>query len=78
MNFNFEQFKNLGDLKEVWNRLQERNWSGLIEAIQEVRDEKGNTEPLTKTEAAAHQAEAEGYDFPQNPIELAKLLSTKF
>ena len=74
MAFDLGQFKDLGDLKEVWDRLQQKDWNGLIKAIQEVRDERGDSESLNKAEKKAGEAIAEGRDFPDNPAELASFL----
>ena len=74
MAFDLGQFKDLGDLKEVWDRLQQKDWNGLIQAIQEVRNERGDSESLNKAEKKAGEALAEGRDFPDNPVELAGFL----
>lgn len=68
------QFKNLGDLKDVWDKLQTKDWQGLIEAIKNVRSEKGDSESLNKAEKKAGEAIAEGREFPDNPVELAGFL----
>lgn len=74
MAFDLGQFKNLGDLKDVWDKLQTKDWNGLIAAIKEVRSEKGDSESLNKAEKKAGQAIAEGKDFPSNPADLAMFL----
>lgn len=68
------QFKDLGDLKDVWDNLKTKDWNGLITAIKEVRSEKGDSESLNKAEKKAGEAIAEGRDFPDNPAELAAFL----
>jgi len=74
MGFDLGQFKNLGDLKDVWDKLQTKDWNGLIAAIKEVRSEKGDSESLNKAEKKAGEAIAEGRDFPDNPASLAAFL----
>jgi hypothetical protein len=76
MGFDLGQFKNLGDLKNVWDQMPEKSWPGLIEAVQQVRDEKGDSESLNKAEKKAGQGIAEGWDFPDNPMELVKILGS--
>lgn len=68
------QFKDLGDLKEVWDKMPEKSWTGFIEAIQQVRADKGDSESLNKAEKKAGDALSEGRDFPDNPMELASFL----
>lgn len=74
MGFDFGQFKDLGDLKDVWDKMPEKSWSGLITAINEVRQAKGDSESLNKAEKKAGVAISEGRDFPDNPMELVKFL----
>lgn len=65
---------NIGELNDVWNNLNARNWSGLVEAVQKVRQEKGNTGTLDKVENYARNAESEGKGFPDNITGLAQLV----
>lgn len=74
MNVDFGQFKNLDDLKDVWDRLPSHDWQGLITAIQDVRNEKGDSESLNKAEKKAGEALSEGRDFPEDPMSLAAFL----
>lgn len=74
MNVDLGQFKDLGDLKDVWDRLPSKDWQGLIAAIQDVRNESGDSESLNKAEKKAGEALGEGRDFPDNPIALATFL----
>lgn len=66
---------NVSELKDVWENLNARNWSALIAAVQNVRQEKGNTGTLDKIENYARGAESEGKDFPQSFNGLAQLVS---
>ena len=75
MAIDFGQFKDIGDLKDVWDRLQTRDWQGLITAINQVRNEKGDSESLNKAEKKAGEAISEGQDFPGNAMELAAYLA---
>lgn len=77
MGFDLGQFKDLGDLKDVWDRMEEKSWASFLEAIHNVRTEKGDSESLNKAEKKAGVAISEGRDFPDNPAELAGYLATK-
>lgn len=72
MGFSIGDLKNAGDLKDVWDNLREKDWNGLKEAIQKVREDKGNNETLDKLEGSAQQAQDEGKEFPQSPGDLMK------
>lgn len=74
MSFNLDDLRNIGDIRNVWQNLNEKNWRGLFGAIQKVREEKGNNQTLDKLEQAGKGAESDGNDFPTNPADLAKLL----
>lgn len=76
MGFDFGQFKNLTSMKEVWDKMPDKSWTGLIAAIKQTRGDKGSSESLDKAEVKAEQAQSQGYDFPNNPIELVKFLAT--
>lgn len=77
MSVDFGQFKDMGDLKEVWDKLQSRDWQGLITAINEVRSQNGDSESLNKAEKKAGEALSEGREFPDNPMELAGFLGDR-
>lgn len=74
MGFGFDDLKNAGDLKAVWDNLREKDWNGLKEAIEKVRQDKGDNESLQKLEGEADKAQGEGKSFPQNPGDLMKLI----
>lgn len=77
MGFDMGQFKNLGDLKDVWDRMHDKSWASFLAAIREVRQEKGDSESLNKAEKKAGEAVSEGRDFPDNPMELAGFLGAR-
>lgn len=77
MGFDLGQFKNLGDLKDVWDKMPDKSWTGLIEGVKQVRSEQGDSESLNKAEKKAGEAIAEGRGFPDNPMELMSFLGNK-
>lgn len=76
MGLDLGQFKDMGDMKDVWDKMPDKSWTGLIEAVRQVRSEKGDSESLNKTEKKADEALAEGREFPNNPMELVSFLGT--
>jgi hypothetical protein len=77
MGFDMGQMKNIGDLKDVWGNVKEKNWKGLYSAIRKTREEKGDSETLDKAEQAAHKAEGDGEQFPDNPMQLSSMLGSR-
>jgi hypothetical protein len=65
---------NISELKDVWDNLNAFNWSGLVAAVQKVRQAKGNTGTLDRVENYARNAESEGIDFPGSFHGLAQLV----
>lgn len=77
MGFDFGQFKNIGALKEVWEKMPDKSWTGFLEAIGRVRNEKnGSDETLDKAEEKAKWALREGKGFPSNPADLTAFLGS--
>ena len=66
----------LPKLKEIWDNLQERNWGGLISAIQSHKgdDNGSHDELLGQAESAATDAQSKDKPFPDSPQDFLKLL----
>lgn len=66
----------LPKLKEVWDDIQDKNWSGLMESLRNHKDDDGgkHKEMLDDVEAKARQAQDEGKEFPNSPEDLMKLI----
>lgn len=75
MAFSLDNLKNMSDVKDVWDNLQEKNWQGLFNAVRKVREEKGGNATLDKLEETGQKAKSDGQDFPNSPADLAKMVN---
>lgn len=66
---------NMGELKEVWDKLNISSWGGLIDAVRQTREDKGNTGTLDRIENFATTAENEGNKFPDSFNGLAEMIT---
>lgn len=75
MGFNVGDLASVDKLKNVWDNMREKNWAGLLDSIQNTKEEKGSDQTLDKFETNAKRCQEEGQEFPRNLTGLAGLLN---